>query len=120
MRRFVHHLILETYISKRPLGMYGCHDDDNRGNNSLDNLKWATPKENTADSIKNGKHIFNPQNLISWGENHPCAVLNELQVRIIKKYPKHHKCLFFLAKTFCISENTIKNIRCGSSWKHLE
>lgn len=52
----LHVLLLETFVSTRPKGMQVCHNDGNKLNNRLDNLRWGTPKENAADRLKhNGK-----------------------------------------------------------------
>lgn len=38
-----------------------AHNDGNKSNNWVGNIRWATPKENTADSIRHGtKYIFPP------------------------------------------------------------
>lgn len=50
----VHVLILMTFVGPKPIGTQACHIDDVRRNNTLENLKWGTPKENQADSIRNG------------------------------------------------------------------
>lgn len=54
--RQIHILVLEAFVGPRPLGMFGLHADDNPHNNHLNNLRWGTPSENTADAIRNGKH----------------------------------------------------------------
>ena len=52
----VHILMLETFVSPRPEGMWGCHRDDNPANNSLENLYWGSPSENVFDKVRNGHH----------------------------------------------------------------
>lgn len=52
----IHHLVLEAFVGPKPLGMYGCHRDDDPTNNRLDNLYWGTPADNTADCLRNGTH----------------------------------------------------------------
>lgn len=45
----VHTLVLMTFVGEPPQG-YGCrHLDGDKLNNSVENLKWGTPKECAAD-----------------------------------------------------------------------
>ena len=54
-RRGIHSTVLETFVGPRPDGCYACHRDGNRADNSLKNLKWATPKENQKDRVDHGR-----------------------------------------------------------------
>lgn len=51
----VHILVLTAFVGPRPPGMFACHTDDNRNDNRLANLRWATPAENCADAVVNGR-----------------------------------------------------------------
>lgn len=42
----MHRLILKAHIGEPPIGMEGCHKDDNRRNNRLSNLEWNTHTAN--------------------------------------------------------------------------
>lgn len=53
-RRYVHQLVLEAFVSPRPPGCVARHLDDNPSNNSLENLAWGTPSENSFDRVRNG------------------------------------------------------------------
>lgn len=52
-RHLIHRLILEAWVyNENPIKkIYGNHKDLNKHNNTLDNLEWVTPQENT-------KHLF--------------------------------------------------------------
>lgn len=53
----VHELVLTAFVGAKPEGLiYGCHRDDDPMNNSVINLYWGTPSQNTADCIANGNH----------------------------------------------------------------
>lgn len=48
---FVATLVLEAFGSKRPRGLQCAHNDGNKLNNHISNLRWATTKENAHDKI---------------------------------------------------------------------
>lgn len=52
----VHALMLEAFVGPRPDGMLALHRDDNKDNNTLPNLYWGTPSQNSYDSVRNGTH----------------------------------------------------------------
>lgn len=55
-QRFVHALILETFVGPRPAGLEARHLDDSRSNNTIANLRWGTRSENNYDRVANGGH----------------------------------------------------------------
>lgn len=54
--RFVHSLVLESFIGPRPAGQEALHYDDNKQNNVTSNLRWGTRSENLHDMVRNGRH----------------------------------------------------------------
>ena len=52
----VHILVLEAFVGPRPDGLDGLHWDDDRTNNTVENLRWGTHSENMQDSVRNGTH----------------------------------------------------------------
>lgn len=52
--RYVHHLVLETFIGPRPDGQQTRHLNGDRGDNRLSNLAWGTAAENAADKVRHG------------------------------------------------------------------
>lgn len=59
-RYFVHDIVARTFIGPRPDGEAGRHIrhlDDDLTNNHWTNLAYGTPRENTADSIRSGRHV---------------------------------------------------------------
>ena len=116
----VHHLILETFVSPRPRGMFACHGISGRFCNSLDNLYWATPIQNQLDKYRDGTE--------QTGERNPKAKLNELQVRIIRR--SHCPLIKSsqidkgipagkLARIFSINRSMIWSIVKRKNWKHI-
>ena len=55
--RTVHSLVAETFLGPRPEGTEVCHNDGDRTNSHLDNLRYGTPSENELDKLRHGTHI---------------------------------------------------------------
>ena len=49
----VHVLVAEAFLGKRPRGMHICHSDGDKKNNTLENLRYDTAKNNWEDFRKN-------------------------------------------------------------------
>lgn len=54
----VHQLVAENFIENSDNKPFVCHKDDNPHNNSVNNLYYGSPKDNTSDAIRNG-HLQN-------------------------------------------------------------
>lgn len=54
--RYVHQLVLETFVGPPPPDTEGCHWDGNPQNNRVDNLRWDTRSENIRDNVRLGRH----------------------------------------------------------------
>ncbi|TVS29787.1 NUMOD4 motif-containing HNH endonuclease [Corynebacterium sanguinis] len=50
----VHIIVMLAFVGPRPAGMHIAHWDGDRLNNRLDNLRYATPKENSDDKLRHG------------------------------------------------------------------
>lgn len=55
----IHLLVLTAFVSPRPDGLLGCHEDGDPTNNHVDNLYWGTHSDNALDTVRHG--------------NNPCA-----------------------------------------------
>lgn len=51
---YVHRLVLDAFVSKRPQNSECRHLDGNGANNRVDNLIWGSAKENSQDRIDHG------------------------------------------------------------------
>ena len=85
-KRYVHRIVLETFVGEAPAGMQACHWNDDKEDNRLENLRWGTPNENMFDRVRNGihhnavkthckwGHEFTPENTVpqSNGKNRQC------------------------------------------------
>lgn len=56
--RWVHRLVLESFVGPCPDGMEGLHRDGNPANNRLSNLGWGTRKANMRDQVRHGSHFY--------------------------------------------------------------
>lgn len=54
-RVYIHRLVAETYIPNPDNKPCVCHKDNNRSNNSVNNLYWGTYKENTTQALVGGR-----------------------------------------------------------------
>lgn len=55
-RRYVHILVLEAFVGLRPPGLMGLHEDDDKLNNRVGNLRWGDRSDNQLDMVRNGRH----------------------------------------------------------------
>ena len=101
----VHELILTAFIGIRPVGQVGRHRDNNKKNNSLENLQWGTQSDNLYDRIGHGTA---PR-----GERHWNAKLIESQVIEIR-LAKGSFSAKFLAEKYKLNIQTIYKI-----WKNI-
>ncbi len=111
-------LILSTFISSRPKGMFACHGILGSGNDSLENVYWATPRQNNLDQKRDGTQPHRN------GEKCPTHKLNNLQVRIIKRFCETRKnrdmSCTYLASIFSCSISNISYIYRGKTWKYIQ
>lgn len=52
----VHVLVLEAFVGPRPEGTEACHFNDIASDNRLENLRWASRRDNNLDRVRNGIH----------------------------------------------------------------
>ena len=109
-RQLAHRLVLEAFVGPCPSGMEACHNDNNPNNNSVENLRWDTPRGNTAD-----KHKFGTFGI---GEAASNSILTEPEVREIMA--RRGECFQReLAREYGVSVGTIADIHVGRTWSHL-
>lgn len=108
--RFIHVLLLTTYIGKCPIGKEASHLNGNRADNRLENLCWETRKENHAHKIAHGTR----QN----GDNCGKSKLTSGEVVQIKGLLTEKSLTQRqIAKRFKISEQAIHDIKIRRTWK---
>lgn len=56
--RYVHHLVLLTFVGPCPPGLQCCHRNDDPSDNRLINLRWDSSSANHHDAVRNGRHAL--------------------------------------------------------------
>jgi hypothetical protein len=108
----VHVLVLSAFVSARPAGMQGCHNDGNPKNPTLSNLRWDTPKGNSADTALHGTR--------AWGSKQGQSKLTENDVSNIKRRIAAGEKQSLLAEEFGVSRTTITEIKIGRTWSYFK
>ena len=53
---YVHRLVRSAFVGSCPPGMDCCQWDDDKANNNVWNLRWASASANIKDCVRNGSH----------------------------------------------------------------
>jgi len=101
---YVHRLVLEAFKGRQQEGMQACHNDGNPLNNAIENLRWDTPKNNSADKIKHGTSGL--------GQNNAMAKITDIQAKEIA-FCYQMVTSIELAKSYNIKPKTIVSIATG-------
>jgi hypothetical protein len=73
----VSELVLRAFVGPRPsLTHHAAHGKGRRHDNRLENLRWATPKENDRDKDRHGTRPLRPWRLVAGGEHFRCTQCN--------------------------------------------
>jgi hypothetical protein len=115
--RYVHDLVLETFVGPRPPGMVCRHfPDRDRSNNRLNNIQWGTRNENSADMYVHGTQSYKR----AVGEDQPMHKLTEMQVRTaFNDITSGRRSAIDIANKLCVNKSTIYRILNGKAWRHL-
>lgn len=108
----VHRLILTAFIGMCPEGMIGCHNDGNRLNNKISNLRWDTQKNNHADKHKHGTAMI--------GEKNGSSKLKKQQILKIRKLYSDGLSQREIAAIYKIAQTQVSNIVTMKSWTHID
>lgn len=137
----VHRLVCEAWHGAPPTKRHqAAHWDGNKSNNTPNNLRWATAKENAGDNIRLGRTATGERNAMRLyperrvtGDAHWCrknpermqgtknaaAKLTEEQVKAILAEPQYHGVGRALERRFGVSISMISAIRRGRAWRYL-
>lgn len=113
--RSIHGLVLEAFVGPRPDGMQCCHNNGDKSDNRLVNLRWDTPLSNSRDKHRHGT--------TSRGEHRWNSVLTEELLRaMMEEYIPHSKRhgAAALARKYGLKYSTVSKALSGINWKHLK
>ncbi|HDU8695027.1 NUMOD4 motif-containing HNH endonuclease [Morganella morganii] len=104
----VHRLVIMSFLGTSPKGMECCHNNGDRQDPRLVNLRWDTRKNNHADKKIHG----------TWqgGENNGWHKLTVPQVIAIRTSGLSIK---ELSEKFSVSTSCIEQVKYFQSWKHV-
>lgn len=100
-----HVLVLEAFVGPRPEAMDACHNDGNRLNNRLDNLRWDTRSSNATDSVFHGTSYL--------------TKLTEDDVRAIRQRMRNGETPTEVARRYGLVRSTVAAIRDRITWKRV-
>jgi hypothetical protein len=115
---YIHRLVLLAFVGECPIGMECCHNDGNSLNNKVENLRWYTPKNNQADSIRHGTKSGIPI-CPSKGEKHYNSKLTEELIYELRELIVYRGMYKKLSEKYDVSPSTIRQAVKGITWKHL-
>lgn len=107
-QELVHRLVLLSFVGPCPSGMECAHNNGNRQDARLENLRWSTRKSNHADKHDHGT--------AQRGERHGNAKLLDIEVVAMRNMKLSAKQI---SDQFGVSKSCAKKIISGESWRHL-
>lgn len=108
----VHTLVALAFLGQRPAGMVICHNDGVPTNIHYTNLRYDTPKSNTADSRSHKS--------MCTGSSHPEAKLKECDIPEIKRlWSEGRLRQKDIGALYGVSQRAIWQVIHGKKWKHV-
>ena len=109
----VHRLVCEAFHGAPPKGRnHVAHWDGVRDNNNVENLRWASPKENAEDRMRHGTAPI--------GEQGPNGKLTDaIVLEIRRRYQPGYGQLARLAREFGVTRTQILHIVKRRQWTHI-
>ena len=108
IRMYTSVAVLSAFACLCPDGMEACHNDGNKDNNRLSNLRWDTHSNNMQDCDAHGTDRN--------GEKHPMAQLTIVQVREIRLAHANGERSCDIARRYNMPQGAIGKIVRGERW----
>jgi len=109
--RYVHRLVLETFVGPCPEGMVCCHGDGDTANNALGNLRWDTQRGNLADRERHGT--------LRRGTRSPLAKHDEMDALTVHLLRRIGFTQRAIGQLLAFSQPDVGKILRGKSWRHV-
>lgn len=107
---FLHRLMLMAFIGPCPEGYVSCHNNGDKQDNRLANLRWDTQANNLKDKVRHGTH---PE-----GEKHAMAKITRDKVVEIRDLYKTGRYSYTdLQRKFGLHRRSIKRIVEHKQWR---
>jgi len=106
--KYVHRMVLETFVGPCPEGSEASHIDGDRSNNDVSNLIWESRLENMRRKKGHGTQCH--------GERHGISKLTEEDVLSIRRSNLSHSAL---GRKHGVSHQTVRRIRLREAWRHI-
>ncbi len=107
----VHRLVMEAFSRTKNPGMHVAHNNGDRTDNRLENLRWATIEDNFSDRKRHGT------SQVRKGE--PRDKLTKAQVADIRRLIKEGWSSRALGTHFGVNPTNIDHIRNRRTWKNV-
>jgi hypothetical protein len=103
----IHRVVAELFIGPAPSSSHEvAHNNGNRKDNRVTNLRWATKIENQQDKIKHGTYY----------RTH----LNDVMVRGIRtEHSLGYGTTYTIAERYSVSQTTVARILRKETWAHV-
>lgn len=108
---FAHVLVMLTFRGARPPGLDVCHEDGDKQNNMLKNLRYDTKAANAADKLRHGTN--------NEGDTNARAKLTAEEVLAIFKRCEAGECQLSIAADCQVNEITVNHIATGRTWSSV-
>jgi hypothetical protein len=111
-KKYMHRLVLESFVGPAPDDHQAAHLDGDRRNNALDNLQWVTPVENAAHKVAHGT--------TSEGERNSMAKLDDAAVLAMRQLREDTGLAYGkIGKQFGVTTMTAYRAITGQAWRNV-
>ncbi len=109
----IHRLVALAFLGPQPSSKHlVAHNDGSRTNNRVENLRWATQKENLQDCRAHGTALL--------GTANPLARLTEIDIRAIRRMKTFGVPRDMIAEGFGLHKRSVFRILAGQAWGHVQ